>query len=305
MNKKKATLIGMSAILLWSTMVGLVRAISVELGPVGGAATIYSASAVLMFFIAGIPKFDSFPRKYLYAGGLLFVLYEICLALSLGYAHNSRQAIEVAMLNYLWPSMTILFAIIFNRQKANLLIIPGLLLSLFGVCWVLSGDRGFHPGEILVNLRSNPLSYFLAFSASLLWAAYCTVTVKTSQGKTGTTLFLAFTALALWIKFFLGTNPPMHVDWTVAVYVAMAAIAVGLGFAAWNIGIIHGNLAMLATASYFTPVFSAVLASLLLKTPLSFYFWKGAFMVCLGSLLSWISTRDRSTKRQDPGLSNT
>ena len=42
MNKKKATLIGLLAIVLWSTMVGLIRAVSEGLGPVGGAAMIYT-----------------------------------------------------------------------------------------------------------------------------------------------------------------------------------------------------------------------------------------------------------------------
>ncbi|MDI8978044.1 hypothetical protein MJN47_30105, partial [Salmonella enterica subsp. enterica serovar Lubbock] len=42
--------------------------------------------------------------------------HEICLALSLGYAATRHQAIEVGMVNYLWPSLTILFAILFNGQ---------------------------------------------------------------------------------------------------------------------------------------------------------------------------------------------
>ncbi len=50
-------------------------------------------------------------------------------ALSLGYAATRHQAIEVGMVNYLWPSLTILFAILFNGQKTNWLIVPRLLLA--------------------------------------------------------------------------------------------------------------------------------------------------------------------------------
>ncbi len=103
---------------------------------------IYSLASVLLFFTVGIPKLETFPRIYLYLGSLLFVAYEICLSLSLGFAHNHSQSIEVGMVNYLWPSMTILMAVIFKQQKANLLLIPGMLLSFIGLCWVLSGDRG-------------------------------------------------------------------------------------------------------------------------------------------------------------------
>jgi drug/metabolite transporter (DMT)-like permease len=71
----------------------------------------------------------------------LFVSYEICLALSLGYAATRSQAIEVGMVNYLWPSLTIVFAILFNGQKTTLWVIPA--ISLLGVCWVLGGEQGY------------------------------------------------------------------------------------------------------------------------------------------------------------------
>lgn len=47
MEKKRATSIGFAAIILWSTMVGLIRGVSEGLGPVGGAAMIYSLSGLL------------------------------------------------------------------------------------------------------------------------------------------------------------------------------------------------------------------------------------------------------------------
>ena len=47
MDRKRATLIGLAAILLWSTMVGLIRSVSEGLGPVGGAALLYTLSGLL------------------------------------------------------------------------------------------------------------------------------------------------------------------------------------------------------------------------------------------------------------------
>ena len=141
MDKKRATLIGFSAIILWSTMVGLIRGVSEGLGPVGGAAMIYSLSGILLIFTVGFPQLRQIPPRYLLVGSLFFVSYEMCLALSLGYAGTRQQAIEVGMVNYLWPSLTILFAIIFNGQKTTWWVIPGLLLSLVGVTWVLGKVR--------------------------------------------------------------------------------------------------------------------------------------------------------------------
>ena len=39
-DKNKATLIGLVAVLLWSSIVGLIRSVSDRLGPTGGAAMV-------------------------------------------------------------------------------------------------------------------------------------------------------------------------------------------------------------------------------------------------------------------------
>lgn len=291
MDRKRATLTGLAAIVLWSTMVGLIRGVSEGLGPVGGAAMIYTLSGLLCLVTVGFPDIRRFSPRYLIAGSVLFVSYEICLALSLGYANTRHQAIEVGMVNYLWPSLTIVFAILFNGQKSNLWIIPGLLLALLGVCWVLGGEKGLHIDEITANVISNPLSYGLAFAGAFIWAAYCTVTSKYAKGQNGITLFVLLTALALWMKYLFSDQPEMVFSVPVVVKLLMCGIALGFGYASWNIGILHGNVSVLATVSYFTPVLSAALAAVLLNAPLSLAFWQGALMVCAGSLLCWYATR--------------
>lgn len=72
-----------------------------------------------------------------------------------------------------------------------------------------------------------------------------------------------------------------------------AALTLGFAYAAWNIGILHGNVTIMAVGSYFTPVLSSALAAILLNAPLSFSFWQGALMVCGGSLLCWLATRHK------------
>ncbi|HHG8775347.1 TPA: aromatic amino acid DMT transporter YddG [Raoultella planticola] len=295
MTQKKATLIGLIAILLWSAIVGLIKSVSEGFGPVGGAAMIYTCSAVLLLFTVGFPKMKKFPLNYLIVGSVLFVCYELCLSLSLGFSHSGRQAIEVGMVNYLWPGMTILLSIVVNRQKTSPLIIPGIAIAIAGICRVLGGEQGFSFQEIVANLQSNPLSYGLAFSGAIIWAIYCVVTPKIAQGNNGITLFFILTALVLWIKYLFSPQPEFTLSVGVGVSLALSAIAMGLGYAAWNTGILHGNVTVLATASYFIPVISAMLAAMILHSELTIYFWQGAAMVSLGSLLCWWATRVKST----------
>jgi drug/metabolite transporter (DMT)-like permease len=287
----KATLFGLLAIVLWSSVVGLIRSVSEGLGPVGGAAMIYSVSTLFLLIVMGIPKLRDFPRSYLIIGSLLFVAYEICLSLSLGYASNRMQAIEVGMINYLWPCFTVLMAILFNGQKAKWWVIPGLLLSLFGIGWIMSGDGGWSPAQMLANVRSNPLSYGLAFSGAVIWAVYCNVTKRLAQGKNAVVLFITLTALALWLQYPFSNESGMHFSLPVSVALLSAGIAMGAGYAAWNVGILHGNMTLLATVSYFTPVLSAVFAAVVLSTSLTINFWQGVAMVTVGSLICWRATR--------------
>lgn len=145
---------------------------------------IYSVSAAFLLVALGVPKWRSFPRPYLIVGSLLFVSYEICLSLSLGYANTRLQAIEVGMINYLWPCFTVLMALALNGQKAKWWLLPGLLLSLFGIGWIMSGEGGWSPAQMLANVRSNPLSYGLAFSGAVIWALYCNLTKKIARAAT-------------------------------------------------------------------------------------------------------------------------
>lgn len=298
MTQRKATLIGLIAIVLWSSIIGLIRGVSESLGATGGAALIYSVASVLLLFTVGFPRLRKFPRRYLVWGSVLFVSYELCLALSIGYANTSRQAIEVGMVNYLWPAFTILAAIAFNKQRANLMIVPGILLSILGICWVLGGEQGLDAAGMLANLQDNPLSYGLAFAGAVIWAAYCMVTARLAGGKNGITLFFMLTALVLWGKYLIGGEAAMTFSYAALIYLLMAACAMGFGYAAWNVGLLHGNVALLTGASYFIPIFSAALSALLLRTPLGLSFWEGAGMVCAGSILCWFATR---AKRSSAG----
>lgn len=294
MNSKKATLIGFAAIFLWSLIVALIKEVSNYFGPIGGAALIYSLASIFLLISFGWTNLKDFPPKYLILGSILFVSYEICVSLSIGYSTNNKQAIEIGMVNYLWPTTTILFSILFNKQKASLLIIPGVCLSIMGICLVLGGDEGFSFKGMLSNVKDNPFSYGLALLGVFLWAAYCTLTARAANGKNGITLFFILVSIVLWIKWILSGDVSPNFELDSIIYLLLAAFAMGIGYGAWNVGIMHGNVTLLATASYFIPVVSALVSALVLSTQLTLGFWQGALIVCFGSLLCWISTKPKS-----------
>lgn len=295
-SASKGTLYGIVAIFLWSTIVGLIRNISEYFGAVGGAALIYTTGTLFLILILGVPKLSHFPKRYLIWGGLLFVTYEVCLSLALGFATDRTQAIELGMVNYLWPSFTLALAVILNKQRFSILLVVGLLCAFSGLVWVVSGDNPLTIDGLWKNIQSNPLSYILAFSGAILWAFYSNLTRLMSGGNNGIVPFFLLTSLALWGQYLFSTPVEWIVNTKSITLLLITGAAIGLANAAWTIGMIRGNVTLLATLSYFTPVISTAFSSILLSTALSFSFWQGVMMVTGGSLICWLATRQKTIK---------
>ena len=51
-------------------------------------------------------------------------------------------------------------------------------------------------------------------------------------------------------------QPEMIFSTSVTIKMFSAALTLGFAYAAWNIGILHGNVTIMAVGSYFTPVLS-------------------------------------------------
>lgn len=291
MTSQRATLTGLLAIVLWSTSVGLIRSLTEALGPIGGAAMIYSTSTLCLLAFYGFPRIKTLPRVYLFAGGAMFVCYEIFLSLSIGLADSRMQAIEIGMINYLWPSLTVFFSLFINQQKSRFLLWPGLALSLGGIVWIMKGESDWTPELLWNNILANPLAYSLAFSAALTWALYCNITRRYGQGKSGVSLFFFVASFLLWIQYAFSTEGAISLTLPSSLQLLFMGTSTALAYSVWNIGIQHGNLTLLATASYFTPVLSTLLAALWLNITPAISFWQGVVMVTTGSLLCWYATR--------------
>ncbi|MEH0832765.1 aromatic amino acid DMT transporter YddG [Pectobacterium cacticida] len=291
MTPRRATLSGLLAIVLWSTSIGLIRSLAESFGPIGGAALIYSVSTLCLLVFYGLPRVDRQPSVYLLVGGTLFVSYEVFLSLSIGLASSRAQAMELGMINYLWPSLTVFLSLFFNRQKSRLLLWPGLMLSLAGIVWIMKGENDWSPTLLWNNILANPLAYSLAFSAALAWALYCNIARRHGQGKNGVSLFFFITALVLWTHYIFSTEGAISFTLSSSLQLLFMGASTALAYSAWNWGIQYGNLTLLATASYFTPVLSALLTALWLSITPAISFWQGVVLVTAGSLLCWYASR--------------
>ncbi len=277
---------------------GVARAVTEMLGPVGGAASIYTVAALFLVAVMGVPKWRQYSLRYVLLGGGLFVAYEMCLALALAMANDRQQAIEMLVINYLWPALTVLLAVLVSGKKTNVLVYPSVALAFVGVAWSISGDQGLSLTQISANIATNPTTYAMAFVGAFLWAIYCNLTKRISNGQNAITLFFIMTAISLWIKYALSAETGMSVTLESGGLLLVAGIFMGSGYALWNYAIIGGNMVLLATLSYFTPVLSTIISSIILGIALSSSFLQGVVMVTLGSLMCWWVTRDKPITKQ-------
>ena len=291
-SERGATACGLLAIVLWSTAAALIRSVSEMFGPLAGSALIYSLGAVMLVALLGRPRLRATSWRYLIGGSALFVAYEVCLSLALGFANSRHQAIELGVVNYLWPCLTVLLAIVMNGQKARWMIVPGTALALFGIVWVVSGE-GLSVDSIVANVQSNPLSYSLALACAITFALYCNITRRYAGGQNLVVLFFVLTAIVLWGKYAVSGEIMPAFSLRNSLELIAASTAMAGGYALWNMGILRGNLTLLATASYCAPVLSSAFGAVWLGAALNVQFWQGAVLVTVGSLLCWWATRQQ------------
>ncbi|MBO7173096.1 MAG: aromatic amino acid DMT transporter YddG [Burkholderiaceae bacterium] len=292
-----ATMIGLIAPCLWGASVSLVRGIAENFGMAQGQCLLYVVATLFLVFLVGMPKFRLMPWKYKIFGIGTANICSICFCLSLYFSDGSTQTMEVGMVNYLWPMLTIVFAILFNGQKARWWIAPGALLSLVGIFWILSGGQ-FVLDDFIARLMRNPLSYALAFGAAVTSAAYCSMTRAWSHGQNCSTVIFLLDMILFGAMWSMGVGGDPVITTKGVLSVIFGGAAMGVAYAAWTHGMIYGNITVLAIASYFTPVLSCLFASIWIGAELNTTFWEGVSMVVVGSLVCWHATSKRALKEK-------
>lgn len=293
-NSTVSTFIGVSAIFMWSTLVGLIHWMSLKMDPLASLMLLYSLSTLILLIIFKKPNFNTIPLKYTIILIVLFVAYELCFAFSIALAKTPTQTIEVGVINHLWPTFTIFMMIMVRYLKISGSLLLGLALSAFGVLIIQTDGFNLSWSNVQLNILSNPISYILALSAAMIWAFYCVVIMKYKPENNLIVALFFFTSLSLVIKWLYVnglTGPKMPIE--LSFILIAASVCLSIGYAAWNIGMIHGNAKILVSSSYFIPILSAAFSALLFQVQLDAYFWGGTMMVVLGSLVCWLTMENK------------
>ncbi|ABC23850.1 aromatic amino acid DMT transporter YddG [Rhodospirillum rubrum] len=288
MKPPLATLSGVAAIVLWSAAVALTRSLSETLGIYGAGAAIYATSGCLVWLAFGRPRVRGQSALYLWGCGGLFVVYGVSLALALGLAADRRQALDLGLINYLWPSLTLALAVPIHRLRVGWWLWPGVIVAFGGVAWATGG--GLSLDGLAANIAGNPLAYALALTAAVAWALYSNL-VRLADPKEGAlALFLLASALVMAPMALLEPAPAVVSPATLGELAVMGA-STALAYMGWDVAMKRGDATLVAVLSYFTPLLSVLISALWLDTTPTPSFWMGTGLVVAGSLLCWTASR--------------
>ena len=251
MTSRTATLIGLTAIVMWSLLAVFtvatghipafqLAAMTFTIGGVLGSATVLlrggAARALRLPAIAWAVGI----------GGLFG--YHALYFLSLRLAPPA----EAGLLNYLWPLLIVLFSSLLPGERLAPHHILGALLGLAGTVLLFVGNTGVQYTAVQIP------GFVAAFIAAFVWAAYSVLSRKLKAVPTDAVagFCLATALLAAMVHLAIETTiwPETAMQWLAIVLLGLGPV--GAAFYAWDIGMKHGEIRVLGAASYATPLLS-------------------------------------------------
>ena len=295
------TLAGFAAILLWSTTIAFVRSLSEQVGGLTTAAAVYLIGGLFCLLRLGwrgdtIRTLQRLPLRYLFGCGALFVFYMLVLYLAVGMAKSRQQVLEVGLMNYLWPALTIVFSLFLLKKKAGLLLFPGAFLAVVGIFFVIGQEVSISWTSFAGNFAGNPLAYSLGLLAAIFWALYSNLTRRWAE-RSGGGVELFIPATGVFLLAFRLFNPEPGF-WTIragleAVFLGIVTV---VAYILWDRSMRKGDVVLVAAFSYLTPLFSTIVSCLYLGISAGVSLWIGCIMIIAGSILSWTSISEASTE---------
>jgi drug/metabolite transporter (DMT)-like permease len=252
-ESRAATLIGLTAILMWS----LLAALTVATGRVPAfqlLAMTFAIGACIgplmwLFRPGAMRALRQPPLVWLVGVGGLFgyhALYFIALRLA--------PPAEAGLVNYLWPLLIVLLSSLLPGERLAAHHVIGAVLGLAGTVLLFAGNSSgqFEPSYIP--------GFIAAFIAAFVWAGYSVMSRKFAAVPTDAVAGFCLATAGLAVAIHLAVEPTVWPETALqwSAIVALGIGPVGLAFYAWDIGMKRGDIRVLGAASYATPLLSTL-----------------------------------------------
>lgn len=288
-DKKKSLLFVILTVLLWSTTATAFKLTLKGLSPTNLVfySSLTSAVIFLVYMIIYQPKniWINFSSKHIKNSLALGFLNPFLYYIVLFKAYSILPAQEAQPLNYTWPIVLTIFSMIFLKQKINLKIVVGLLISFAGV--VIIATRG--------NLYSihfhNLYGVLLATGSSLIWALFWVLNIldKRSNVEKLFSSFVFGTILIFLYLVLFDSFEKADINYLFgAVYIG--TFEMGITFLFWLKAIsLSENKAKTSTIAYLSPFISLIFITIILGETLFLSSILGLVLIIGGILLQQVN----------------
>jgi drug/metabolite transporter (DMT)-like permease len=250
MTKPRATLIGFTAVLMWSLL---------ALFTIGSAPVPPLMLNAICFGIGGLIGLVWTARQgFGVLKGVSWKIYAFGTVGLFGYhflyftAFRLSPTAETGLIAYLWPLFIVLFSGLLPGERLRTPHVIGALIAFAGAAVIVLGRGGEDGGS--------SLGMALAFACAVTWAGYSVLSRRLGKVPTeSVTVFcLATAALSLVTHLAMEETiwPEDALGW--AAVLALGIGPVGAAFFTWDIGMKRGDIQLLGVASYAAPLLSTL-----------------------------------------------
>lgn len=306
---RRGTLIGSTAILLWSTLATLTT-LSGDIPPFQ-----LLAMSFALAFLVGVGLWvredrravaGSYPVKdgreaadtpALRQRGMLdrFRLPAAVWALGIyglfGYhfayfmALRNAPPVEAGLIAYLWPLLIVLMAALLPGERLSGRQLFGAMLGFAGAGLLVTKGQG---------LRFDPqytTGYAYALACAVIWSSYSVLSRRAGSVPTSAVgAFCGATAVLALACHLLFETTARPAGWEWAAIIALGLGPAGIAFYTWDYGVKRGNIQALGTFAYAAPLLSTALLVALGLAEASWALAAAAALISGGALVaSWRS----------------
>ncbi len=252
MTRTRATLTGMTAIAMWSSLAlltlgsapvppFLLNALCFAIG--GGIGLVWVLTGAGLSVLRGV-------SVWVYLFGTLGLFGYHALYFS---ALRLAPLAETGLIAYLWPLFIVLLSGLLPGERLRGMHIVGAGLAFAGAALIVLRGGGSVTEQALPGLG-------LAFLCALTWSVYSVASRRLGAVPTEavTVYCLATAVLSLLAHFIFETTvwPASATGWLAVL--ALGIGPVGLAFFTWDTGMKRGDIQMLGVASYAAPLLSTL-----------------------------------------------
>ncbi|WP_105425988.1 DMT family transporter [Neorhizobium tomejilense] len=251
--KIRGTLIGFTAILMWS-LLALMTAASGKVPPFQMSAMTFaigSLPGIVLFIVRPerIALLKQPPKVWITGIGGLFGYHFLYFT-----ALRNAPAVEAGLIAYLWPLFIVVGSALLPGEKLRWYHVAGAVAGLCGTIAIVSRNGLAFDDAYLMG-------YGAAFLCAFTWSGYSLLTRRFDRVSTDvvTGFCLGTSLLSLICHLALETTvwPADGGEW--AAVVGLGLLPVGAAFYAWDYGVKNGDIQIIGAASYAAPLLSTLI----------------------------------------------